>query len=122
MINYNLKGTGVEITDELRSYVEKKFEGHTGKFINRDTSAHADIELEHQPLRHGEHFRAEVTLELSGAVYRAESWGESMHAAVDLTIAEIEKELRREKKMKLKIFRHSAVKVKEYLRGWRNKL
>ncbi|MDO8548293.1 MAG: ribosome-associated translation inhibitor RaiA [bacterium] len=121
-MNYNLKGTGIDITDELRGYVEKKLELHTDKFLSNDTTAHADVELEYQELRHGEHYRAEFTLEASGILYRAESWGVTLHEAVDLALAELQKELRRNKKMKLKMFRHTAVKVKEFLRGWRNKI
>ena len=60
MLNYNIKGTGVPITDELRGYVEKKL-AHAEKFLQSDTTAHVDVELTHQDLRHGDKFCAEFT-------------------------------------------------------------
>ncbi len=121
MLNYNIKGTGVSITDELRSYVEKKL-AHAEKFLQDDPSVHVDVELGYQQLRHGDKYRAEFTLGAPGAVYRATHWGESLHAAIDLAIGEVVGELGRDKKKRLHMVRRSAAKVKEYLRGWRTKI
>lgn len=121
-MNYNLKGTNISITSELREYVEKKLTLHADKFLGGDSTAHTDVELEYQAERNGEHNRAEFTLEASGKVYRASAWGQTMHGAVDIAVGELHTELRRAKKQRLKVFRHSAVRVKEFLRGWRQKL
>ena len=121
MINYNLKGTDVTITDELRSYVESRL-AHTDKFVGDDPTAHVDVELAHSALRDGGKYRAEFTLLSQGEVYRSEEWGTTLHEAIDIAMGELSTELRRSKKMKLKIFRHSAVRVKEFLRGWRKKV
>jgi len=117
MLNYNIKGTGLDISDELRGYAEKKLQ-HAEKFLRNDPSARADIELEHQALRDGGHYRAEFTVSFSGAVYRAESWGTSCHEAIDLAAGELVNELGRNKKKRLHLLRRSAAKVKDYLRGW----
>lgn len=119
MLNYNIKGTGVEITDELRSYVERRL-AHADKFLRGDPSAHVTVELEHHVLRDGDRNRAECTVAASGAVYRAESWAETMHAAVDVAVGELVLELGRNKKKRLHTLRRGALKVKEYLRGWRS--
>ena len=121
MLNYNLKGTGLEVGDELRAYIEKRLQ-HAEKFLKHDPGAHIAVELEHQAMRTGDRNRAEFTLSASGAVYRAESWGETMHAAVDLAIAELQTELGRNKKKRLHLVRRGAHKVKEYLRGWSTKI
>ena len=121
MPNYNIKGTGIEVGDELRSYVERRL-GHTEKFLKGDTAAHVDIELEYRAMREGDHYRAEFTVQTSSGLYRAESWGGSMHAAIDLAIGGLQTELGRNKKKRLHILRRSAHHVKEYLRGWRGKL
>lgn len=121
MLNYNIKGTGLDISDELRSYMEKKL-AHLEKFLHDETPPHADIELQFAPLRHGEHYRAEVTLSVGGTLYRTERWAESMHAAVDVAMGELQGDLTRDKKKRLHMLRRSATKVKEYLRGWRQKL
>jgi ribosomal subunit interface protein len=119
-MNYNIKGTSVQISDELRIYVEKKLE-HTDKFLGDDTTAHADVELEHSPLRDGEQYRAEFTVSAAGEVYRAERWGITLHAAVDIAIDELVKELRRTKKKHLRLIRHGAAMAKDILRGLRRK-
>ncbi len=117
MINYNIKGTGVEIVDELRSYAEKHLQ-QAEKFI-KDDGAHATVELEHQPARDGVKFRAEYTVSVSGKSYRAEEWGESLHAAMDLCIDELVSELRRSKEKRQHIFRRGAARAKAMLQGWR---
>lgn len=118
-MNYNIRGTGLDISDELRGYAEKKLQ-HADKFLGNDSSAHAAIELEHNSARDGEHYRAEFTVSASGAVYRAERWGETVHSAIDLAIGELVNELSRNKKKRLHLVRRSAAKVKDYLRGWRS--
>ncbi len=117
MLNYNIKGTGVEVSAELRSYAEKKLQ-HAEKFLQNDPSSRVAIELEHQSMRHGEEYRAEFTVSASGAVYRAERWGESMHAAIDLAAGELVNELGRNKKKRLHKLRRGAQRFKDYLRGW----
>ncbi len=119
MLNYNIKGTGLEISDELRAYAVKKL-SNAEKFIHNDSSAHADIELEHETMRNGDRNRAEFTVTAAGGLHRAESWGETMHAAIDLAIAELLTELSRNKKKRLHVVRRGAQRVKDYLRGWRS--
>lgn len=118
-MNYNIKGTNLEVTEELRAYVEKRL-AHPDKFLSGDTTAHADVELEYATAREGGTYRAEFTIEASGTVYRAAEWAGALHEAVDLAIEEVTKELRRSKRKRLDVFRHTAVRVKEYLRGWRS--
>jgi len=117
MLNYNIKGTGLDLTDELRGYAEKKL-APAEKFLPE--SVHADIELEYHKGRHGDPYRAEFTLEADGVVHRVERWAESLHGAIDLATAEIVQELSRNKKKRIHVLRRSAHRVKEYLRGWRS--
>ncbi|OGC86226.1 ribosomal subunit interface protein [Candidatus Adlerbacteria bacterium RIFCSPHIGHO2_02_FULL_54_18] len=121
MQNYNIKGTGVEVSDELRDYVERRLR-NTEKFLQGDSAAHVDVELEYHAMRDGEKYRAEFTVRASGGLYRTESWGGSMHAAIDLAIAQLQNELSRDKKKRLHLVRRSAQRVKDYLRGLRNKI
>jgi len=116
MLNYNIKGTGVDVSGELRNYIEKKLQ-HAEKFLHNDPSARADIELQFHAL-HGERYRAEFTVSASGAVYRADALGESMHAAIDLAVGELVNELGRNKKRRLHILRRGAARIKDYIRGW----
>ncbi|MEK7612553.1 MAG: ribosome-associated translation inhibitor RaiA [Patescibacteria group bacterium] len=130
MLNYNIKGTEVQVSDELRAYVERAL-AHAEKFLAGDSSAHVDVELEYSPLHDpsfaeaskdkGGKYRAEFTVSASGAIYRAEAWGSTLHEAIDLTIAELGQELRRTKDKRRHFLRRGALKVKEFVRGFRNR-
>ena len=120
-MNYNIKGTGVEVSDELRSYVERRL-AHADKFVLGDPTAHANVELEYSAPRDGGKYCAEFNVALGGELYRAVEWGTTLHEAIDLAGGEFVKELSRDKKKRLQMFRRTAVKVKEYLRGWRTKV
>lgn len=119
-MNYNIKGTEISITDEIRSYVEKRL-ASMDKFLATDSSAHADVECEYQALRHGDHYRAEFTVVAAGALYRAEAWGATLHTALDTAGEGVMAELRRDKSKRINVVRRSAWKVKEYIRGFRSR-
>lgn len=119
-MRYNLKGTHIAITPELRAYVEKKF-SVVEKFLHNDTSAYADIELEFREHEGGKKHRAEFTLTARHAMYRTEARAESMHEAIDLAVGEIVGELSRHKKKRLHAVRRGAARVKDVLRGLRDR-
>ncbi len=121
MLNYNIKGTGVEISEELRGYVEKRL-SHIDKFLQGDSAAHIDVELEHHMHREGEPNRAEFTVTTSSGMHRVERYGSTLHAAIDLASGELTHELGRNKKKRLHLVRRGAQKVKDYVRGWRTKI
>lgn len=118
-MNYNIKGTGIEVTDELRNYVEKQL-SHADKFLSGDPTAHVDVELHHLPEGRSGKYRAEFTVSAGGRVYRVERWGGAMHEAIDVAGAELTTELSRDKKKRQSVLRRTSLKVKEYLRGWRS--
>lgn len=120
-MNYNIKGTGIDISDELRDYAEKKL-AHAGKFLEGDSTAHVDVELEFAKLRDGDKYRAEFTVSAKGDVFRAEAWGSTMHAAIDVAAGELAKELSRGKKKRVHLMRRGAGRVKDFIRGFRGKL
>ncbi len=118
-MQYNIKGTHLDISDELRSYVEKKL-AHADRLVGNDSTAHANVELQYLEDGRSGKYRAEFTVSIKGEVYRSESWGASMHEAIDAAGGELVSELSRNKKKKLNVLRRTSVKVKEYLRGWRS--
>jgi putative sigma-54 modulation protein len=125
-MNYNIKGTNIAVTDELRIYAERQL-AHASKLVGTDTTAHADIELEYDEHHEGApgssgKYRAEFTVSVSGTLYRASERGSTLHEAIDLAAGELLSELRQGKKKRLHTFRRAAVRVKEYLRGWRRTL
>jgi hypothetical protein len=49
-----------------------------------------------------------------------ERWGGAMHEAIDLAGGDFVHELSRDKKKKQSILRRTSVRVKEFVRGWRD--
>ena len=121
-MNYNIKGTEVHITDEIRTYLEKKLT-HLEKFVPNASASRADVELKYLSSE-AKTYCAEVMLHsphLKQSL-RAEASGSTLYEAIDKVTAELQTELTRTKKKRLQNFRHSAVKVKEFLRGWRDSI
>ena len=115
----SLKGTSIDLTEEIRAYIDKKL-GTLDKLFENLDSVRADVELEY--LKSEERtFRAEFMLH-HGGVYRAEARGATLHEAVDKAYEELRLELTSAKKKELHIVRRGAVRAKEFLRGWRNKI
>lgn len=120
-MNYNVKGTGIDITPEVRAYLDKRL-AHLDKFSADLSTARADVELEFE-VSQEKRYRAELMFREPGlpAPLRAEARGEALHEAIDLAAAELFREMTREKKKRLHIWRRGAARVKEYLRGWRDR-
>lgn len=117
-MHYNIKGTGVDITDEIRAYVEKRL-NTLDKYTN--DAARVDLELEFLK-GEAKMYRTEMMLHVPGLPpLRAEATGSVLHESVDIAVGEMTRELSQGKKKRLHIFRRSAVRVKEVLRGWRDK-
>ncbi len=119
-MNYNIKGTDVTITPELRTYVESKLY-QADKFLSGDSTAHVDVELQFLGGERGKKNRAEFTAAAGSETYRAEERGDSMHEAIDLAAAEFTRVVRRNKKRNLALVRKSAATVKDFIRGLRDR-
>jgi ribosomal subunit interface protein len=119
-MNYNIKGTDVTVTDELHDYVAKKLNAFD-KMFGSNTAARVDIVVAYLASEERQ-YKAEMTLHDAKAPLHAECRGSTLHEAIDEVTGELLSELTNAKKKKRSVFRHSAVKVKEYLRGWRNKI
>ncbi|MDB5224532.1 MAG: ribosomal subunit interface protein [Candidatus Adlerbacteria bacterium] len=115
-MNYNVKGTHVTLTAEIHDYLDKKL-AILDKLIQGNVAARVDVELEYLQ-DEAKMYRTELMLH-DGSVWRVEAQGSTLHEAIDIASAELFNELTRAKKKKMHVFRHSAVRVKEYLRGWR---
>lgn len=119
-MNYNIKGTDLDISDEIRTYVEKKLSA-SEKFI-QDAPAHVDVELQYIANQESKKYRTEFTLALGGGVHRVEAHGDTLHEAIDIAAGELARDLSQIKKKRQHIFRRSAMRVKEYIRGFRSKI
>lgn len=115
-MQYNLLGKGLTITPEIREYVDKKL-GSLDKFVHNAAAARVDVELSYLESEERT-FRAELML-YNHKVMRSEARGRALHEAFDKAMGELYTELSRAKGRRLRHLRHGALKVKEFLRGWR---
>lgn len=118
-MNYNIKATGVVLTPEIRSYVERKLHG-LDKFFT-DQESRVDVELEYiEPEE--KKYRTELMLHAAGvSPLRTEAHGSALHESIDIAVGELVRELTQTKKKQQHVVRRSAAKVKDFIRGWREK-
>ncbi len=108
------------ISDEVRSYVEKRLQ-NIDKFAPAE--ARAEVELAYTEHTEGPKYRAELMYHEPGApLARAEARGSALHEAIDIAAGDLLHQVSSRKKRGRQVFRRTAVKVKEYLRGWRGKI
>ncbi|MCC7500643.1 ribosome-associated translation inhibitor RaiA [Candidatus Nomurabacteria bacterium] len=119
-MNYAIKGTDLAITAEIRSYVEKRL-GGMDKFA--PTTSRVDVEVAYEAQYDGPQYRAECMYHEPGEeLVRTEARGTTLHEAIDLASGELTRTVGARKKKNLQVVRRAAVKVKEYLRGWRDSI
>lgn len=114
----NLKGTGVEITQEISNYLHKRLET-IEKFLPEEGGALiADVELGRTTRHHqaGDIFRAEINLLMGSKSFRAVSEQADLFSAIDDMKDEITRELSTYKEKKLSYLRRGGQKLKTLIR------
>lgn len=120
-MHINIKTTGsVNLTDELRAYVEDKFKKIEKIVDPNDTVIMADVELATitEGQQTGNIYRAEINVTHKGGLTRAEAIRDTMHGAIDMAVKESRRELRKEFSRHRQFVRRGASKVKDFLRGF----
>ncbi len=113
-MHYNLKGTDVSVTDELRSYIEKKLSA-LEKLAPKD-SARVDVVVAYLASEEKEYW-VEMNLHDSGVPLHAEARAATLYGAIDATAGELSAELSKAKEKRKDEARHDAVLGKEILRS-----
>lgn len=111
-MNYNIKGTDVTVTDELRAYVEKKLASFD-KLIDND-AARADVIVSYLESEEKQH-TAEMTLHDTKFPLHVQSSGKTMYEAIDAAAGELGDALNDAKKKLKDVARHDALTGKEIL-------
>jgi len=94
----NIKGTNIELTDELRAHIMEKFSALERFFPDLEAdSIITEIEVgkPSQHHRKGDVYRCGVTMEIEGTVLTAEETRGTPHEAIDLVREEIERQIRK---------------------------
>ncbi|MEW6726566.1 ribosome hibernation-promoting factor, HPF/YfiA family [Desulforudis sp. 1088] len=82
----NVRGKNIEVTDALRSYVEKRL-NKLGKLLNNFGDAQVTLSVERDS------HRVEVTIPINGMILRGEEATPDMYASVDLVVEKLEKQV-----------------------------
>lgn len=117
----NLKGTGIELTDAIKSYANEKVASLEKLIDKDDTSVIASIEVEKTTEHHksGDVFRAEINMHIAGANLRAEHTEEDLYAAIDGAKDAMARELRSHKNKQKTLEKKGGGIIKRLLRGFR---
>ncbi|MDC7953256.1 ribosome hibernation-promoting factor, HPF/YfiA family [Liquorilactobacillus mali] len=103
MLKYNIRGENIEVTEAIRSYVQKKLTKLEKYFEDTSNStAHVNLKVYSDKTA-----KVEVTIPLPYLVLRAEETSPDMYASVDLVTDKLERQIR---KHKTKINRKSREK------------
>ncbi|KND49022.1 MAG: hypothetical protein AB200_01160 [Parcubacteria bacterium C7867-005] len=123
-MNINLKATGIELTDAIREYAQKKI-GTLEKFLGKGKEgAIFNVEVGKTTKHHknGDFFRAEVKISGAGFDNYAVSEAEDLYSAIDLVESELARELISEKGRKISLMRRGQRAVKNMMRGLGSRL
>ena len=90
-MQYIITGRNIEVTDDLRNYIEKKF-NKLDNYFNEDTEIHVTLSVQ----RGGK--KVEVTIPMKGTTVRAEESSSDMYTTIDLLDDVVERQLRRNRK------------------------
>ena len=90
-MQYLITGRNMEVTDDLRNYIEKKF-NKLSNYFNDNTEIHVTLSVQR-----GEQ-KVEVTIPMKGTTVRAEESSSDMYTTIDLLDDVVERQLRRNRK------------------------
>lgn len=85
-----VKGKNVEVNDALRNYVLKKVQ-RVDRYFNNIQDGLVSLSMERG------RFKAETTMQVSGAILRAEEQESDMYAAIDKMAEKLERQVKRHK-------------------------
>lgn len=112
MLKYNVRGENIEVTDALRSYVEKRLNKLEKYFeLNQDVIAHVNLRVYRDRSA-----KVEVTIPLPYLVLRAEETTDDMYRSIDFVSEKLERQIR---KYKTRVNRKSREKVYK-ISSWNN--
>ena len=119
-ININIKATNMALTESTKKYVTEKVNmlskliptsGDVGVITNVEVGKITRGQL------HGDIFRAEINLEISGKFYRSVTEKDDLYAAIDEMKDDMMMILRKDSTKRRYLLRRGAGKIKDIVRG-----
>ena len=108
----------IELTDEIREYIESKINSLNNILGKSDEERRCDFRIGKNSKSHlkGKIYFAEARVETPNKAYGAEAKAESLNEAIDKLKDEIAKKIRRNKDKKESLLKRGGRKVKNLLR------
>ncbi len=91
-MKFNIRGQKVEVTDAIKTYVEKRI-GKLDKYFSNSTDLVANVLLKVK----GKDQTVEITIPIQKMVLRAEDTNKDLYAAIDLVSEKLERQIRKNK-------------------------
>ena len=113
MLKFNIRGENVDLTDAIRSYVEKRI-SKLEKFLEDNVEATAHVNLKVYTNRT---YKVEVTIPLPYLTLRAEETSNDMYASIDLVTDKLERQIRKYKTRVNRKSREKGLKNLEFIPG-----
>ncbi|MFP5527393.1 ribosome hibernation-promoting factor, HPF/YfiA family [Peptococcus simiae] len=104
-----IKGRNVEVTDALRSYVEKRF-SKLEKYFSNELEGHVTLLVEKGDQR------AEATIPINRFILRAEESSADMYASIDQVVDKIERQIRKYKTRINRKAKQTEINIGELMR------
>lgn len=106
MINVEIRGENIEVTDAIRNFTEEKVSKLERYFKNDpEVFAHANIKT-----YHNKQGKFEITIPMKGLTLRAEEVHDDLYVAIDQAIEKLERQIRKHKTKINRKFRETTEK------------
>ncbi|HEY4399521.1 MAG TPA: ribosome-associated translation inhibitor RaiA [Lactobacillaceae bacterium] len=92
MLNYNVRGENIEVTEALRDYAQKRLD-KLNRYLEGDATANVNLRV----YPHDKSSKAEVTVLLPTIVLRAEDHHDDLYEALDRVADKLERQIRKYK-------------------------
>lgn len=115
-----IKASGsVVLTEELKTFIEKKVQ-KIAIFLKKDPTAIVEVEVgtTSSGARTGDVYRAEVHATFAGGDVYAEEHAEQLHPAINKTVSEARRELKKARGKNRDMVRKGASQVKDFFRNF----
>lgn len=118
MTRITIKATNIELTQDVRDYVEKRL-ATLEKYLSNEELIHVEVG-QGTKHKHGDVFRAEIRFVYQGKQLYAAAEKSDIFTAVDVAQEQILRETTSLKTRLHKKFRDGAKRVKDMVRGFSN--
>jgi ribosomal subunit interface protein len=118
MNQFIYKGTGIEMTDALSSYVEKRMTSLFSKYDILEKQIHIELAKSTNHHKNGEIYFAEARFRTNTKSIFARSQKSDIYEAIDHLSQEVSAQLEGSKGKAFTLFKRGAQKIKNMLRFW----